>query len=291
MKTVLIDFELNLMKGCLRTPFEDQAERCSRVSQEIELLVAFIWSLRSDRAVCVFGHYVATERSDRAWLELGRYVATELGLCFAKLQGFSLSLAFEKRSGLSTDFSSQNCCSSLDASNLICDRGIRTEGMFRIALGALLRISLSDGAMVSQIVWLGVKDVFTQIAKDVVGQGLDDGTLTFKRIIMTHSFLERIGQPAVDLANDREESIPFNVHNATSIRRKCFLCFSVTHLKRFLIDFGLNLMKGCLRTPFEDQAERSSRVNREIELLVHVRLVIGYQSWKQSMSRIMPQSF
>ena len=35
---------------------------------------------------------------------------------------------------------------------------------------------LSDGAMVSQILWLGVKDVFTQIAKDVVGQGLDHGT-------------------------------------------------------------------------------------------------------------------
>ena len=34
--------------------------------------------------------------------------------------------------------------------------------------------------MVSQIVWLGVKDVFTQIANDVVGQGLDHGTLTFK---------------------------------------------------------------------------------------------------------------
>ena len=34
--------------------------------------------------------------------------------------------------------------------------------------------------MVSQIVWLGVKDVFTQIAKDVVGRGLDHGTLTFK---------------------------------------------------------------------------------------------------------------
>ncbi|KAF3493810.1 hypothetical protein DY000_02053201 [Brassica cretica] len=39
---------------------------------------------------------------------------------------------------------------------------------------------LSDGAIVSKIVWLGVKDVFTQIAKDVVGQGLDHGTLTFK---------------------------------------------------------------------------------------------------------------
>ncbi|KAF3552803.1 hypothetical protein F2Q69_00016131 [Brassica cretica] len=59
--------------------------------------------------------------------------------------------------------------------------------------------------------------------------------------------------------------------------------------KMFLIDFGLNLMKGCLRTPFEDQAEHSSRVNQEIKLLVHVRLVIGCQSWKQSMSRIMPR--
>ncbi|WZY86839.1 hypothetical protein YC2023_033223 [Brassica napus] len=38
--------------------------------------------------------------------------------------------------------------------------------------------------------------------------------------------------------------------------------------KRFLIDFGLNLVKGCLRTPFEDQAERSSidRAGQEIEL-------------------------
>ncbi|KAF2566979.1 hypothetical protein F2Q68_00025109 [Brassica cretica] len=37
--------------------------------------------------------------------------------------------------------------------------------------------------MVSQIVWLGVKDVFTQIARDVVGQGLDHGTfvLTLRR--------------------------------------------------------------------------------------------------------------
>ena len=34
--------------------------------------------------------------------------------------------------------------------------------------------ALSDGAMVAQR--LGMKDVFTQIAKDVVGQGLDHGT-------------------------------------------------------------------------------------------------------------------
>ncbi|KAF2539621.1 hypothetical protein F2Q68_00022023 [Brassica cretica] len=63
--------------------------------------------------------------------KLGRFVTIEtctcsVTTCFAMLQGFSLSLAFEKHSGLTTD------------------------------------------------------DVFTQIAKDVVGQGLDHGTLTFK---------------------------------------------------------------------------------------------------------------
>uniref|UniRef100_A0A0D3BV92 Uncharacterized protein n=1 Tax=Brassica oleracea var. oleracea TaxID=109376 RepID=A0A0D3BV92_BRAOL len=105
------------------------------------------------------------------------------------------------------------------------------------------------------------RDVFTQIAKDVVGQGLDHGgrnprgllnnqcgisggmtafsdvtegkerqkpasrrakkmrsIISFsERILMTHSFLERIGQPEVGLANHQEESVPFNVHNATSI--------------------------------------------------------------------------
>ncbi|WZZ65610.1 hypothetical protein YC2023_076980 [Brassica napus] len=45
-------------------------------------------------------------------------------------------------------------------------------------------------------VWLGVKDVFTQIAKDVAGRGLDH---------------------EVDLANDREEGVPFNVLDATFI--------------------------------------------------------------------------
>ncbi|KAF3595429.1 hypothetical protein DY000_02022432 [Brassica cretica] len=82
------------MKGCLRTPFEDQAERSSRVNQEIELLVRVrlrpsrvrarslrsdrasvrARSLRSDRTVYVIGRYIATELRG----ELGRYVATEL---------------------------------------------------------------------------------------------------------------------------------------------------------------------------------------------------------------------
>uniref|UniRef100_A0A0D3BVG7 Uncharacterized protein n=1 Tax=Brassica oleracea var. oleracea TaxID=109376 RepID=A0A0D3BVG7_BRAOL len=34
---------------------------------------------------------------------------------------------------------------------------------------------------------------------------------------MTHSFLERIGQQEVDLANDWEESVPFTVLDATFI--------------------------------------------------------------------------
>ncbi|CAG7876300.1 unnamed protein product, partial [Brassica rapa] len=39
----------------------------------------------------------------------------------------------------------------------------------------------------------------------------------FERILMTHLFLERIGQPEVDLANHREESAAFNVHDAAYI--------------------------------------------------------------------------
>ncbi|KAF2543892.1 hypothetical protein F2Q70_00034249 [Brassica cretica] len=37
--------------------------------------------------------------------------------------------------------------------------------------------------MVSQIVWLRVKDVFTQRAKDVIGQGLDHGRRSLRGLI------------------------------------------------------------------------------------------------------------
>ncbi|KAF3576672.1 hypothetical protein DY000_02031654 [Brassica cretica] len=50
--------------------------------------LARVRSLRSDRAVCVLGRYVATE----IWLELGRYVATELGLSVVRLPYSSLSV-------------------------------------------------------------------------------------------------------------------------------------------------------------------------------------------------------
>ncbi|KAF3540910.1 hypothetical protein F2Q69_00019641 [Brassica cretica] len=50
--------------------------------------------------------------------------------CFAMLQGISLSPAFGKHSGLTTDVRSQNCCSCLD---LICDRGVRTKGRVNLS--------------------------------------------------------------------------------------------------------------------------------------------------------------
>uniref|UniRef100_A0A0D3CH67 Uncharacterized protein n=1 Tax=Brassica oleracea var. oleracea TaxID=109376 RepID=A0A0D3CH67_BRAOL len=129
------------MKGCLRTPFEDQAERSSRVNQEIELLV------------CVR-------------LVIG---------CFAMLQGISLSPAFGKHSGLTTDVRSQNCCSCLD---LICDRGVRTKGSRKFVLGKrhppILRQVIE--AVVAQLFWLFMKVVLSFIAKDVVAKGLDHDT-------------------------------------------------------------------------------------------------------------------
>ncbi|KAF2592147.1 hypothetical protein F2Q70_00043367 [Brassica cretica] len=91
-------------------------------------------------------------------------------------------------------------------------------------------------------VWLGVKDVFTQIAKDVVGQGLDHGRRSLRGLIHnqcgvscgtiacsdvtegieTQKPVSRMAKirdllNQVDLANDREESIPFNVLDATFI--------------------------------------------------------------------------
>uniref|UniRef100_A0A0D3EC76 Uncharacterized protein n=1 Tax=Brassica oleracea var. oleracea TaxID=109376 RepID=A0A0D3EC76_BRAOL len=128
MKMVLIDFRLNLMKGCLRTLFEDQAERSSRMNQEIELLV---------------------------------------------------------------------------------------------------RVRL--------MIWLRY-----------MGASIEEQT-------RMHGFGS---YPLIDV-REISTNQPRLVQDFTA---------------KFSVDFGLNLMKGCLHTPFEDQAERSSRVNQEIELLVRVCL-------------------
>ncbi|WZZ86777.1 hypothetical protein YC2023_115356 [Brassica napus] len=203
------------MKGCQRTPFEDQPERSSRVNQEIELLVHVRLSKRSVVSsilallkverykigaapydgclhtlvegiksfvvrlgfkVCMTSFSARPLRSS-FYLEVIRRVAADgilygsrilakrqiLGSrikvldimprdvrdqcagfrarprftpgfrgCFAMLQGISLSPAFGKHSGLTTDVRSQNYCSCLD---LICDRGVRTKGSRKFVPG------------------------------------------------------------------------------------------------------------------------------------------------------------
>uniref|UniRef100_A0A0D2ZQA8 Uncharacterized protein n=1 Tax=Brassica oleracea var. oleracea TaxID=109376 RepID=A0A0D2ZQA8_BRAOL len=170
------------------------------------------------------------------YVEVIRRVAAEgiLYGCFAMLQGISLSPAFGKHSGLTADVRSQNFCSYFFRVYL---------RMFRIAIGAMLLVFLTCrilrfrrqviGAVVAQLFWLCMKAVLSFIAKDVVAKGLDHDTFVLSISSITKG----------------EENT-----------------------EKLLIDFGLNLMKGCLRTPFEDQAERRSRVNQEIEMLVHVRL-------------------
>ncbi|KAF3557795.1 hypothetical protein F2Q69_00013669 [Brassica cretica] len=133
---------------------------------------------------------------------------------FRDIAGVTLNPAFEEHSCLSTDVRSLNC-SCLDANNLICDRegAFIEEGNFvekwffrRLRRLAMLKIYFSFVCRVFVLeMFAGLKmfrdiagvtlnpafeehsclstdDVFTQIAKDVVGQGLDHGSfvLTFR---------------------------------------------------------------------------------------------------------------
>ncbi|KAF3538012.1 hypothetical protein F2Q69_00023153 [Brassica cretica] len=144
-------------------------------------------SQRSDRAVYVLRHYVATElgwssvATDRASLELGRYVATKLGLCVVRWPYLSLSVADLDTCLLPSDnrmFDTmprdvRHRCAGFRARPRYYSLGLREEYVF-------------EKMLVCMTVWsskkmpLSRKDVFTQIAKDVVGRGLDHGTLTFK---------------------------------------------------------------------------------------------------------------
>ncbi|KAF2536300.1 hypothetical protein F2Q68_00021312 [Brassica cretica] len=130
-------------------------------------------------------------------------------------------------------------------------------------------MALSDGAMVAQILCLGVKDVFTQIAKDVVGQGLDHGRRSLRGLIYNpcevscgmiacldvtewnerqkpasrraketcyvyfRKLLQQIGQPAEDLANVRYVFEKMLVHMTAWSFKKVFLSRKVFSLKMF----------------------------------------------------------
>uniref|UniRef100_A0A0D3E8R1 Uncharacterized protein n=1 Tax=Brassica oleracea var. oleracea TaxID=109376 RepID=A0A0D3E8R1_BRAOL len=245
------------MKGCLHTPFEDQAEhssrvndqaeRSSRVNQEIELLVR----------VCLLG---VSE-------ELGRYVATEQDGCT-----------------VATYRPSESDARSLRSDRTWLERYVATERDGRSVATKTSGLPFSRqviGAVVAQLFWLCMKAVLSFIAKDVVAKGLDHDTFVLSiRSSRLESSLKGVLMGVYEYSV-RTYSVPFFSRNRM-----------IDSQSRFEDDAWtvIWLFPGCLRTPFEDQAERSSRVNQEIELLVHVRLVIGCQSWKQSMSSIMPQS-
>uniref|UniRef100_A0A0D3E9Z2 Uncharacterized protein n=1 Tax=Brassica oleracea var. oleracea TaxID=109376 RepID=A0A0D3E9Z2_BRAOL len=272
MKMVLIDFGLNLMKGCLRTSFEDQAECSSRVNQEIELLVR----VRLFSAVCKLAGFLKTLEYwpiDKFW----DLVSGFLILCLKMLEtsvlglGQDLGLITALGGAMTTSTYVSRIVFDLIPSRFeVCDmfsayvtsllplcrvyesylyEMAKLEDVSRYWKGLVLALRLRNILVCLRMfaAKIVVPDVFTQIAKDVVGQGLDH---------------------ALPVAKSRGKVFDFFLGTVAFA--------SITEdgkdMKMVLIDFGLNLMKGCLRTSFEDQAERSSRVNQEIELLVRVCL-------------------
>ncbi|KAF2598052.1 hypothetical protein F2Q68_00010325 [Brassica cretica] len=95
---------------------------------------------------------------------------------FRDVARISLSPAFGKHSGLTTDVRNHNCCSCLD---LICDRGVRTNGMFRIAIGALLRVVLTCRILRPSGYWSGGRSIVLALHEgcaQLYSKGLDHDT-------------------------------------------------------------------------------------------------------------------
>ncbi|KAF3525859.1 hypothetical protein F2Q69_00048837 [Brassica cretica] len=82
---------------------------------------------------------------------------------------------------------------------------------------------------------------------------------------MTHSFLERIGQPEVDLANDREEIVPFNVIDATFI-----LEFSLSQMFSMLFRESLGLTETERNALMLQDFSRRSDCDLDVEDLGYV---------------------
>ncbi|WZZ63745.1 hypothetical protein YC2023_075115 [Brassica napus] len=113
--------------------------------------------------------------------------------------------------------------------------------------------------MVSQIVWLGVRDVFTQIAKDVVGQGLDHGRRSPRGLLHNQCGVNGGTTAFSDVTEGKEKKKPASrmppsgrkrlfVHDATSI-----LEFSSSQM------FSM-LFRGSLGTT---ETERNALVNED----------------------------
>ncbi|CAG7894446.1 unnamed protein product [Brassica rapa] len=109
-----IDKFWDLVSGCLILCLEMLETSALGLGQDLGLLLVLEGAMTNSTYVSRFSFILIPYRfkvRDR---------------CFAMLQGFSLSPAFEKHSGLTTNVRSQNCCSCLDANSFIY-RGIMTE--------------------------------------------------------------------------------------------------------------------------------------------------------------------
>uniref|UniRef100_A0A0D3D4S4 Uncharacterized protein n=1 Tax=Brassica oleracea var. oleracea TaxID=109376 RepID=A0A0D3D4S4_BRAOL len=146
------------MKGCLRTPFQDQAERSSRVNQEIELLVRV--RLRPSRV------RARSLRSDRA---SGRARSLRSGRAVSVVSGLLALLKVERY---------QIGAAPYDGCLRTLVEGIK---LFVVRLGVKRNFGLPFsrqviGVVVAQLFWLCMKVVLSFIAKDVVAKGLDHDT-------------------------------------------------------------------------------------------------------------------
>uniref|UniRef100_A0A0D3CGD0 Uncharacterized protein n=1 Tax=Brassica oleracea var. oleracea TaxID=109376 RepID=A0A0D3CGD0_BRAOL len=343
MKMVLIDFGLNLMKGCLRTPFEDQAERSSRVNQEIELLVRV--RLRLSGMLLPMAFYMVCKlagflKTFEYWPrdEFWDLVSGCLILCLEMLETFMLGLGQDL--GLITALggamtaSTYVSCSVFDlissrfkvrnmfSAYVTCMRYYPCVGCTRAISSRWLSLFRTLRVCCDQQQTYRLEDVLRYCKglvlalrlRNILDVSYDHGTLTFK-VVLVYDRLKGDGEfwfgpllegakfarvirvkiadshrnrfYALGIARDDQE-VPRMIRKTFQVMRfwrqieareeGCSITEDGKDMKMVLIDFGLNLMKGCLRTPFEDQAECSSRVNQEIELLVCVRLVIGCQS-------------
>ncbi|KAG5388260.1 hypothetical protein IGI04_029801 [Brassica rapa subsp. trilocularis] len=229
-------------------------------------------SLRSDRAACVLGRYVATEpsteqrvrarslRSDRAVCVLGLYVATELCNRFVVFPFSAINVGVFQRFFWENKFypsemfsenvfweESRACFSALPVAEAL-------------AIGAVSAASLCFiYPNIRQTVGTEIRTVDFRLNKET------RKTLISQRSRISSRANDNL-EKTVDLISSPRKSVAIITREYKGFGRR----------GRQRIDFGLNLVKGCLRTPFEDQAERSSidRAGPEIELPGRVRLRI-----------------
>ncbi|KAF3599068.1 hypothetical protein F2Q69_00034409 [Brassica cretica] len=105
--------------------------------------------------------------------------------------------------------------------------------------------------MVSQIVWLGVRDVFTQIAKDVLGQRLGHGRRSPRGLLHNQCGVSGGTTAFSDVTEGKEKHKPVSrmvLHKACYVNFRKFLRKTWSDCaKDFLRESCLELLMECYR--------------------------------------------